>query len=124
MAKFKAILEKPEFSHDMKRLKIRFRTLPSDLDKLIDYSIALYHKDKIDNKGIFPITGIGFERPTIYKVTKFACQSLKGKGANTGLRLIYTYFEEEDRIELIEIYYKERMDTECDKVRIKRLYSK
>lgn len=46
------------------------------------------------------------ERPSVYKAKKFACRSLKGKGVNSGIRIIYAYFENEDRIELVEIYYK------------------
>ena len=29
-----------------------------------------------------------------------------GKGAQSGIRVIYGYFEKEDRIDLIEIYYE------------------
>jgi len=31
---------------------------------------------------------------------KFACRSLKGKGVQSGIRVIYAYFEEKDKIEL------------------------
>ena len=98
--------------------------MEGDIDKLINYSLYPFHKLKIDNKGIFRIPGLGFEQPPIYKVKKFTCRSLKGKGANTGLRLIYTYFEDNDRIELIEIYMKEKQGTDCDKERFKRLFPK
>jgi len=37
---------------------------------------------------------------------KFACRSLKGRGVQSGIRIIYAYFEEKDKIELIEVYYK------------------
>ena len=42
----------------------------------------------------------------MYKATKFACRSLKGKGVSSGIRVIYAHFEKEDRVELLEIYYK------------------
>jgi len=35
----------------------------------------------------------------------FSCKSLKGKGVRSGIRIIYAYYEEEDIIEFIEIYY-------------------
>jgi hypothetical protein len=40
----------------------------------------------------------------------------------SGMRVIYAYFEEENRIELIEIYYKGDKENE-DKKRIKKYYS-
>ena len=53
----------------------------------------------------------------IYKAKKFACRSLKGKGVQSGIRVIYAYFEKEDKIELIEIYYKGDKENE-DRERI------
>ena len=43
--------------------------------------------------------------------------SLKGKGVNSGIRVIYAYFNEEDKIVFIEIYYKGDKENE-DKERI------
>lgn len=77
------------------------------MKNLFNYSLKLYHKNGVDNYGIFRIPGLGFKEPPVYKVKKFACKSLKGKGAGTGFRLIYSYFQEEDKLELIEIYYKQ-----------------
>jgi len=73
----------------------------------IEKQLNLYHELKIDKKGIFQITGLPIESPKIYKAKKFACRSLKGKGVQSGIRVIYAYFAEADKIELIEIYYKE-----------------
>ena len=123
MDKFRQVHGRPEFIRDIKQLTKKFRTLEEDLENLINYSVSLLHKHGIDNGGIVRINGLGFDQPPVYKVKKFACRSLKNKGANTGLRLIYAYIKEEDSIELIEIYYKARQDTECNKKRIKSLYS-
>lgn len=41
----------------------------------------------------------------IYKAKKFACRSLKGKGVQSGVRVIYVYFEEVDNIEHIKKKY-------------------
>ncbi len=46
------------------------------------------------------------DNPMVYKAKKFACRSLKGKGVQSERRGIYAYFEEKDKIELVEIYYK------------------
>jgi len=59
------------------------------------------------------------ENPKVYKAKKFACKSLKGKGVQSGIRVIYAYEEEKDRIVLIEIYFKGDKSNE-DKKRILR----
>ena len=56
----------------------------------------------------------------VYKVKKFACRSLKGKGSQSGMRLIYSYLSESDTVVLIELYYKGDKSNE-DRSRIKRL---
>jgi len=119
---FKAVDRLPEFAKDIKRLSKRFPTLEVDLETFIDKEMNLCHKLKIDNHGVFRIPELGFDEPKVYKGKKFACRSLKGKGAMSGIRVIYAYFEPEDRIELIEIYYKGDKEIE-DKERIRRRYS-
>jgi hypothetical protein len=78
---------------------------------------------RIDNKGIFRIPGLQIENPCVYKAKKFACRALKGKGAKSGIRIIYAYFETEDRIELVEIYYKGDKENE-DLSRILKHYKR
>ncbi len=77
----------------------------------------------MDNDGIFRISNLGIENLKIYKAKKFACKSLKGTGVHSGIRIIYAYFEEEDIVELVEIYFKGDKDNE-DRERIKRYYQK
>ncbi len=103
---FHEISRLPEFEKDMKKLLKRFKTLEDDLEIFIKNELNLYHKLKIDNRGIFQIPGLQIENPKIYKAKKFACRSLKGKGVQSGIRVVYAYFEENDKIELVEIYYK------------------
>jgi hypothetical protein len=118
---FNKILRLPEFDKDIKKLLKKFRTLEEDLDIFLKTELVLYHKLKKDNKGIFLIPRLGVENPKIYKAKKFACRSLKGKGVQSGIRVIYGYFEKEDRIELIEIYFKGDKENE-DEDRIVRHY--
>lgn len=107
MAKtFREICRLPEFEKDVKKLAKRFKTLEDDLEVFLGTQLELYHKLDIDNKGIFRIPGLPIQDLEIYKAKKFACRSLKGKGVQSGIRVIYAYFEEEDKIELIEVYYK------------------
>ena len=118
---FREVARLPEFMRDLKGLSKRFRTLEEDLATLVRAQIIPFHKLGIDNRGIFQISGLPFLEPTIFKVKKFACKALKGRGANSGLRLIYAYFEEADRVELLEIYFKGDKENE-DRDRILRKY--
>ncbi|MCP5053962.1 MAG: hypothetical protein GY940_42735 [bacterium] len=116
---FKKVTDTDPFKKDLKKLLKRFRSLEDDLKVFIDAQLKLFHKIHIDNDGIKQITGLEKEYPKVYKATKFACKSLKGKGAKSGIRIIYAYFEEEDTVEFIEIYYKGNKENE-DKKRIKK----
>ena len=120
---FKHIEHLEKFSRDLKKLLKRFPSLEDDLDSFIKAQLIAYHKHNIDNHGIIPIEGIQIQNPQIFKVLKFACKSLKGKGVHSGIRITYGYFSAEDRIEFIEIYYKGDQENE-DKERIKSYYKK
>jgi len=113
----------PEFKKDLKRLGKVFKTLEGDLSIFIKSQFKIYHKLGLDNRGIFKMSDLNIQYPEIYKARKFACRSLKGKGAYSGIRVIYAYFEEEDKIELIEIYHKQDKEKE-DRERILRHYKK
>ncbi|MBI4687356.1 MAG: hypothetical protein HY756_06205 [Nitrospirae bacterium] len=106
----------------MKRLK-RFSSLAEDLQMFIKVALNAFHKQNIDSRAIFHISNLGIHSPKIYKAKKFACKSLKGKGAQSGIRVIYAYHEEDDWIELIEIYYKGDKENE-DRQRILKYYGK
>jgi len=110
-----------EFKKDLKRLSKKFRTLETDLETFIQNQLNLYHKLRIDNRGILQISDLGISYPKIFKAKKFACRSLKGKGVASGIRVIYAYFEQEDVIELVEIYYKGEKENE-DRNRLLRNY--
>jgi len=119
---FNRITRTPPFEKDIKKLLKRFTTLENDLATFIEKELKLYHKLGIDNRGVFPISGLGFDTPKVYKGKKFACRSLKGKGVQSGIRVIYAYHEAEDEIDLIEIYYKGDKENE-DRARILESYS-
>jgi mRNA-degrading endonuclease YafQ of YafQ-DinJ toxin-antitoxin module len=119
---FKKIKQFPLFKKDLKKLLKRFRTLEDDLEIFIRTQLKLFHKIKKDNDGIKQITGLAKEYPLVFKAKKFACKSLKGKGAKSGIRIIYAYFEQEDTIEFIEIYFKGDKENE-DKERIKKYFT-
>ena len=120
---FNNIKELAEFKKDFKKLSKKFRTLEEDLKMFTEKQLNLYHKLGMDNKGIFSIPDLGIDYPKIYKAKKFACKSLKGKGAASGIRVIYSYYEKENEIEFIEIYYKGNKENE-DRARILKYYRK
>ena len=113
----------PEFGRDFKKLSKRFRTLEEDFKTFVDTQLNLFHKQGIDNKGVLPISGLGIPNPKIYKARKFACRSLKGRGVDSGIRVIYAYWEEKDKLEFIEIYFKGDKENE-DRDRILGYYKR
>ncbi|MCL5986301.1 MAG: hypothetical protein M1371_07015 [Actinobacteria bacterium] len=123
MKKFSEISFVPEFEKDLKKLQKKFQTIEEDFTIFIEKELFLYHKLKVDNKGVFQLPGLQIDSPKIYKAKKFACRSLKGRGSQSGIRVIYAYFEESDKIELIEIYYKGDKENE-DRDRILHYYQR
>lgn len=107
--------ELPEFNTDLRRLLKKYRSLVDDLEVL--------RKDLNDEPGerppfSFRIPSLGI-KTCIIKVKKIACKSLKGKGVNSGLRLVYAHFESEERIVFAEIYHKSIKENE-DRERLKK----
>ena len=94
--------ELEEFKKDLKRLLKKYRSLEDDLETV---KKVLKVEPKERPPFSFRIDGLGLETCVI-KVKKIACKSLKGRGVNTGLRLIYAHFEEEQSITLVELYHK------------------
>ena len=103
---FAEIVPLAKYAKDLKNLKKRFRTLDEDIETFIKVQLKIKHKLKKETSGIERISNLGIESPEIYKVTRFACKSLTGGGAKSGIRIIYAYFEDEDNVEFVEIYFK------------------
>lgn len=103
-----------EFKKDLKQLsKKRFRSLPQDLETLKKFLTVSPHASppvsfSIDNLGV---------QHEIVKVKKFACRALKGRGANSGIRIIYAFHHKEQKIVFIEMYFKGDKENE-DRARI------
>jgi len=117
---FKEIIELPEFKKDLKKLLKRFPTLKEDLQTFISTQLVLFHKMGKDNNGIFRLTDLGFDNPPVFKAKKFACRALKGKGVMSGIRVIYAYYPNTDKIVLIEIYFKV-MKENADFLRVQKM---
>jgi len=109
-----------EFKKDLKKLLKRYKSLNDDIEII---KKVLRANPNVRPPFSFRIDGLGLKN-CIIKVKKIACKSLKGKGVNTGLRLIYAHFEkneliDEDKIVFVEIYHKKDKANE-DRERILR----
>lgn len=99
--------ETKEFTRDFKKLLKKFSSLVDDLEVNKRYRIELFHCKEVDSRSIFEIRGIGNTAELkFFKVKKFQCKALKGRGAKSGIRLIYAYFPAKKKFVFIEIYYK------------------
>lgn len=92
----------PELEKEFKQLFKKYKTIEDDLKKF---------KEVLAN---FP-TGVGKNFVIIHsdqdvKIIKarMACRALRGRS----LRVIYAYFEQEQKIEFIEIYFKGSKENE------------
>ena len=102
-----------EFSRDLKKLSKKFPSLKTDLETVKKNAIELSHIRKLDNKSVFEISGVGnTSELQFYKVKKFACKSLKGRGVRSGIRLIYALFPLENKVVFLEIYFKAKQKNE------------
>ncbi len=105
--------ELPEFHKDLKVLLKRYRTLKEDLEvvkKVLEVS------PEARPPFSFQIDDLKLET-CIIKVKKIACRALKGKGVQSGLRLVYAHFPEKQRIVFVELYHKNDKELE-DRKRI------
>jgi hypothetical protein len=94
-----------------------FRSLEEDLGV---FSAALAARIPAGLSGIVQIANLGIDvSDPVFKVRKFRCQSLKGRGSNSGLRVIYAFDPAVDSITFIEIYFKGKQENE-DRERILR----
>lgn len=106
------------FKKDFNKLLKKYRTLEEDLETAKRNAIELYHLKNIHNQSIFPIQGFCSEKIQICKIKKFACKALKGRGAKSGIRVIYAFYCQSCKVEFIEIYFKGDKENE-DRERIK-----
>lgn len=105
--------ELTEFNKDLKNLLKKYRTLNDDLN-IVKQVLEVFPNERPPFS--FRIDNLGIET-CIIKVKKIACKALKGRGVNTGLRLVYAHFPDKQRIVFIELYSKSHKENE-DRQRI------
>jgi hypothetical protein len=101
-------LELDEFQKDVKFLQKKYRSLVEDL-AIVKLVLSVMPNQRPPFS--FEISDLGL-KTCIIKVKKIACKSLKGRGVNSGLRLIYAHFPLEDKMVFVEIYHKNNKENE------------
>jgi hypothetical protein len=105
--------ELPEYKKDLKDLLKKYRTLTEDME--VVKKVLTVSPDERPPFS-FRIDNLGIETCVII-VKKIACKALKGRGVNSGMRLIYALFKIETKIVFIELYHKSEKESE-DRQRI------
>ena len=105
--------ELPEFQKERKRLARKYRSLSDDLREFRNVVSVV----PLGNRKHFAVIAQN-ENLHIVKARLF-CRYLKG----SSLRVLYSYFEQEQRIEFIEIYFKGDKENE-DRHRVKEYLTK
>jgi hypothetical protein len=103
--------ELAEFKKDLKHLLKKYRTLNDDLD-VVKRVLEIAPDERPPFS--FRINNLGLATCVI-KVKKIACKALKGRGVNSGLRLIYAHFPNEQKITFVELYHKNDKENEDKK---------
>lgn len=103
--------ELSEYKKDLKRLLKKYRTLKEDLEVV---KLDLNDEPGESPPFSFRIDNLGLET-CIIKVKKIACKALKRRGVNSGLRLIYAHFPNEQKITFVELYHKNEKENEDQK---------
>jgi mRNA-degrading endonuclease RelE of RelBE toxin-antitoxin system len=110
------IQELNEFKKGLKKLSKKHKTLFEDI-KIVKKILEVKPEERPPFS--YKIDGLGLDTCVIIKIKKIASKSFKGKGVQSGFRVMYAHFEEEEKIILIEIYHKSVKKNE-DKERILR----
>jgi len=105
--------ELAEYKKDLKSLIKKYRTLHDDIS-VVKKVLEITPDEKPPFS--FRLDNLGLETCVI-KVKKIACKALKGRGVFSGLRLIYAYFPDNQKITFIELYHKNDKEKE-DRKRI------
>ena len=100
--------ELPIFQKEFKHLKKKYKSLSEDLKEFRKVIVV----SPLGTQKHFSIIA---QKESLYIIkARFFCKYLKG----SSLRIIYSYFQQEERIQFIELYYKGSKENE-DVLRIK-----
>lgn len=99
----------PAFDKDIKRLAKKYSSIESDVERLA-IALSVVRQNEIRGTVRIANPGAAYDRYPVYKIRSFRCVALKGKGSNSGIRVIYYDDESADCVTLIEIYCKSQQE--------------
>ena len=102
------------FENEFKKLLKKYPSLEGDFATLRKTVIELIHDKHFPLPYVVRVEGLcaNDSKYVTMKVRKFSCRSLKGKGSNTGLRLIYVFEPGKKKVTFLEIYCKADKENE------------
>jgi mRNA-degrading endonuclease RelE of RelBE toxin-antitoxin system len=103
-----------KFEKQLKKLIKKYPSLEEDLEIAQKYAIEAFHNNGINNESVWLIPKFDKKTIQIYKVKKFACKALRGKGVKSGIRVVYAFYPDQLKVEFLEIYFKEKSDSDMD----------
>jgi len=106
-----------EFRRDLRKLG-KYRHLEDDL-RVIEKVLMV----EPIGRNALEIPKLGPLTVRVFKIKKFHSQDFKGRGSQSGFRLIYAYNKSQDKIFLIEIYHKNHQENH-DAQRIQRCFKR
>ena len=110
------------FEKQIKKLIKKYRSLEEDLEIAKKYAIEAFHIYGINNEAIWLVPKFDKKIIQIYKLKKFSCKALKGKGNRSGIRIIYAFYPEKFVVEFLEIYFKEKDDSDMNYDFVKKYF--
>ena len=111
-----------KFAKQFKKLIRKYRTLEEDLTIAKKFAIEAFHLYGINNETVFLIPKFDAKTLQIYKLKKFSCKALKGKGNRSGIRIIYAFYPEKFEVEFLEIYIKEKDNSDMNYEFVKKYF--
>ncbi len=108
------------FKRDLKKLSKKYNSLPDDLKMFLDVLLFAHGDPDTELKamGIFPLSGKSIDSEDCFIAKKFACKSLKGSGARSGIRVVYRIDPSCVHLLYIEIFHKkEKPLPDLDRIR-------
>ena len=101
------VLVSKDFEKDLK--KMRIRSIWNDTE-IFKKAVA---QEPGTLRGSFRIPGLKDTDVPVFKFKKFRCRDI-GRGTRNIIRLVYAFFESENKILLIEIYKKSQQSNHCE----------
>ena len=102
------IIMLPKFKRDFKRLKRKYRSLSDDM-VAFQKALLLAHSNRdvgLESIDSNPVQGVPGGAENVFIAKKFACRALKGRGARTGIRIVYQIDMQCVKLMYIELFHK------------------